>query len=138
MKFVQLEAWFTIFGGLARLGAGDVEAAAAAASRGLEIATGARFWPAISAAYRLLGGVARMRGDLDSAAAHLEESLLLIRLGEARFEEARTLLALAELARERGDHAMAASRAETARAVFEDLRVPYWVEKARAFTVSAV
>ncbi len=138
MKFVQLEAWFTIFGGLARLGLGDVEAAGPAAARGLEVATGARFWPAISAAYRLLAGIARVRGDLDGATAHLEESLLLIRLGEARFEEARALLALAEVAQQRGDHATAAARAETARGIFEEVRVPYWVDKARALAISVV
>ncbi|MGH7356788.1 MAG: AAA family ATPase [Candidatus Rokuibacteriota bacterium] len=138
MKFIQLEAWFTIFGGLARLGTGDVDGAAASAARGLEVATGARFWPAISAAYRLLAGIARAGGDLDAAAAHLEESLLLIRVGEARFEEGRTLLGLAELAQQRGDHATASTRAEAAREIFEEVRVPYWVDTARALAVSAV
>jgi len=42
------------------------------------------------------------------------------------------------VAQQRGDHATAAARAETARGIFEEVRVHYWVDKARALAISVV
>ncbi len=127
--FPQLEGWFTILRGQTALLGGKIEVARDLVHAGLAIARRSRFWPAIAAAERVLASIAESAGDPAGAQAHLEEALRLLGAASARFETAKTHLALAELAGRRPDTATASRHLTTARALFEAAHAPVYVER---------
>jgi class 3 adenylate cyclase/tetratricopeptide (TPR) repeat protein len=130
-QFRQLEGWLLILAGQARLADGETAAAREHVLRGRGVVETAYFAPAVVVGERLLGEIGQLEGRLDDAERHLRTAL---RLGDeigARLESARTHLALADVARARGDEPGVRRELETARDLFETLELPGWVALTR-------
>ncbi len=100
------------------------------AGQGLEIARRTRYRPRVGRARRALGRIALASGHLPEAERCLDEALRTFEAIGARFEVGRTHIDLAELARVREGPPAAAAHAAKARALFQTLRVPRYVERA--------
>jgi len=74
-------------------------------------------------------GLFQSANDLDGARGHLEEARRTFAAMDARFEVARTDLALAEVARAAGDPRAAGDALRAALAAFSDLGVPAYVAR---------
>ena len=96
-------------------------------SQGLEIARAATYPYGVACAQRALGRIAFARDELAQADTHLNDALQTFRSMEARFEIARTWMALAELAHRRGEGEATTTRVAGAHRMFMDLRVPHYV-----------
>ena len=72
------------------------------------------------------------RGDLEGALAAMRQALVHHESLQMPFERARTLLALGQLLRRRGERREARSELAAALAEFERLGAPLWAERARA------
>src|SRR5262245_36412808 len=129
-RFMPLEGWLRILRGLAHFLEGEPELARAMVVRGLEVAGRARFAPAISNGKRVLAAIDRAEGRHDAAEAHVREALDMDETMGARFESARTRLALAELLAVRGDRETAALELRAGLRAFEELGVPAWTGQA--------
>jgi tetratricopeptide (TPR) repeat protein len=88
-------------------GTGDLEQAAQLAQRALDLSRRLEFWWAAGWAERLLGHIARKRGDPHLARKRFGGALATYQSIHSRFEMARTLLALTELSRDLGDEPQA-------------------------------
>ena len=88
-------------------GLGDLERSAQLAQRALDLSGRLEFWWAAGWAERVLGHIARQRGDPHAARDRLGSALRTYQSIHSRFEMARTLLALTELARDVGDEPQA-------------------------------
>jgi ATP/maltotriose-dependent transcriptional regulator MalT len=89
--------------GVRRLG--DLDRGAQLAQSALDLNRQLEFWWAAGWAERVLGHIARERGDRRAARDRVGGALETYRSIHARFEMARTLLALSELADDHGDEA---------------------------------
>jgi len=85
---------------------------------------------AVAAASR--GIVASGRGDLEAAVAALEEALSHHERAAVRFDLGRTLVALGQVQRRRGERRAARETLERACAIFEELGAPQWQARASA------
>ena len=130
LRFPQLEGWLTIVQAQAHLLRGDHARAAALVSRGLATGRGIRFAPAIVAARLVEAALAQARGDLDAAEALLTEALGITEDSGARHDGGRLHLALASLARARGNHEAVARHAAEAHARFQAVGAPLWAARA--------
>jgi tetratricopeptide (TPR) repeat protein len=88
-------------------GLGDLERGAKLGQEALDFSRRLEFWWAAGWAERVLGLIARQRGDTHSARNRLGTALETYRSIHSRFEMARTLLALTELSRDLGDEPQA-------------------------------
>jgi tetratricopeptide (TPR) repeat protein len=88
-------------------GLGDLERGAKLAQEALDLSRRLEFWWAAGWAERVLGHIARERGDTHAACNRLGSALETYRSIRSHFEMARTLLALTELFRELGDEPQA-------------------------------
>jgi ATP/maltotriose-dependent transcriptional regulator MalT len=79
---------------------------------------------------RVLGRIARGRGDFAAAEALLRGALAAFSRLEARLQAARTLLDLAELGRAQGQSDAATACLGDARAAFTALGIPRFAERA--------
>jgi predicted ATPase/DNA-binding SARP family transcriptional activator/DNA-binding CsgD family transcriptional regulator len=92
----------------------DLDQVTAAAEEGLELSKGTEIEALFGASFmRMLGSVARMRGDYAQATYHYEESMTLSRKAKDRRGIAYSLLNLAIVSRDQGDH-------ERAMALYEE------------------
>jgi tetratricopeptide (TPR) repeat protein len=82
---------------------GDVDRGEQLAQRALDLNPQSQFWWAAGWAERVLGHVARERGDLHAASDRLRGALETYRSIHSRFEMARTQIALSALSRDLGD-----------------------------------
>jgi DNA-binding CsgD family transcriptional regulator len=88
--------------------------------------------PLLAIAARSRAQLAGAGGDLDLAAAALDEALDLHGRATAPFDLARTLLSVGRLQRRRKQRKSARESFDRALELFEELGAPLWVEKARA------
>jgi hypothetical protein len=102
------------------------------ARRALEIATQAKFGIGMGWAQQALGRIARARGDLGAAEARFVEARQTFDSLHSRYESARTSLDLATTAAARGDSPAAGKHLSAARALFAQLGVDRYVERADA------
>lgn len=109
---------------------GDAAQAQTLATRGLEIARGARYWFGVGYAQRILARIARSADALDEAESGLTDALETFQSIGAEFEVARVRLELADLANHRGDRERARTHLAPARRTFEHLRVPRYLDRA--------
>jgi class 3 adenylate cyclase/tetratricopeptide (TPR) repeat protein len=126
----QLQGWFSAFLAEAYALAGRIREAEEPARRALELTEEVQFLYGIGLALRSLGRVARAGRSFDEAGEHLTRALDTFLALEAPFEAGRTRLDFALLDRDRGDLQQAAAQLRAARAVFGELRVPVYVERA--------
>ncbi len=89
-----------------------------------------RAW-ALAAAARCRGLVEAAHGDLEAAAASLEQALVRHERTNMPLARARTLLELGRLRRRRRQKRLARSALEEALAIFESLGTPLWAEQTR-------
>ncbi len=87
--------------------------------------------PLLAIAARCRAQVAAARGDLDLAAAEIEEALELHDRVTVPFDLARTLLTLGRLQRRRKQRKSARESLGRALGIFEELGAPLWAAKAR-------
>jgi tetratricopeptide (TPR) repeat protein len=127
-RLPQLRGHFATLLGEAHLALGDLDGAEAAARAGLETTTAAGYPFGVAWARRTLGRIARALGDRAGSATLLGESLAAFESIGARFEAARTRLAIAEAI----DVGAARAHLAAARAAFGALGAPRWDERARA------
>jgi len=111
--------------------AGDREAAIATAQRAIAHAARLRVPWIEGWALRVLGRVAQADGDPAAAVDRLRAAVSLFASAGARFEVARTQLALAEVVHARGDAVEAVRLIAEACAAFRDLRVSAWAARAQ-------
>jgi hypothetical protein len=128
----QMLGWFSVFLAEACLAKGRLAEARERAEEGLAVTREVHFGYGAGLAQRTLGRIARAAGDLSAAAARLEEALATFAAFGVLFEEARTRLELARLARDRGRPGEAAREAAEARRRFVELEVPAWADRAAA------
>lgn len=76
--------------------------------------------------------VAAGNGDLDRAAVALDEALALHDRVTVPFDLARTLIAVGQVNRRRGERRAARDALERARGIFEELGAPLWIARAEA------
>ena len=100
---------------------GDPDAARSQVETALQLANNPRQPFALIAAHRAAGGLATSDEDVDQAALHLDAALTLAEACAAPFEQALTLLSLAELDVARDYVFSAESRLSTAKNIFKSL-----------------
>jgi DNA-binding CsgD family transcriptional regulator len=86
---------------------------------------------ALATAARCRGLIAAARRDLEAAIRESERALAEHSRLPVPFERARTLLALGQVQRRAKRKRAAREALEAARAVFEELGAPLWIERAR-------
>jgi class 3 adenylate cyclase/tetratricopeptide (TPR) repeat protein len=121
MRYSRLVGWFKGWIAEAYLLAGDPIRAREEAGQGLQISLETGFTWAVGLAQRALGYIARASGDWDEAGQLLGEALDTFQSMGARFDAARTHLALAALADDRDEAALAATHRETAGRLLTEL-----------------
>jgi DNA-binding winged helix-turn-helix (wHTH) protein/tetratricopeptide (TPR) repeat protein len=94
--FPQWHAWSSILTGETYRRDGDVDTAAAFVQRGLDIATGARYWYAVGFAERISARMARDQGRPSESAEAFARALQTFERIGARFEAERTRVEAAE------------------------------------------
>jgi DNA-binding winged helix-turn-helix (wHTH) protein/class 3 adenylate cyclase/tetratricopeptide (TPR) repeat protein len=112
---------------------GRLDAAAASARNGLELALGAQYWYAVGFARRVLGRVAHDAGQLEAAAEELTEALHTFDRAGSAFEAGRTRLDLAAVARDRGDRDRARDELRAASLAFAQLGTTVYAARAARF-----
>jgi tetratricopeptide (TPR) repeat protein len=125
----QARGWFTIILGEAYFVNDQLERAQELTLQGLEILQNSRYRRGIGWAHRTLGRIARARGLFPKAATHFGEALRTFDSVLARFEVARTHLALAELAHVEEKVGVTASHLDEAHRLFTSLRVRKYAEQ---------
>lgn len=108
-------------------GLGDLERSAQLAQSALDLSRRLEFWWAAGWAERVLGHIARERGDLGAAESCLGSALRTYRSIHSRFEIARTLLAITELSRDLGDERQADGLLLNAHEIFSQLGADRYV-----------
>jgi class 3 adenylate cyclase/tetratricopeptide (TPR) repeat protein len=108
---------------------GDLERARDLAQRGLTMARDIMIWDEIGKALGVLGRVAQESGNFLAAEGYLRESLQTFVSIQAKFELARTHLALAALAHAQGNQTTTPDHLSKAYAWFIKLQVPKWAER---------
>jgi DNA-binding NtrC family response regulator/tetratricopeptide (TPR) repeat protein len=130
-RALEMQAWLTAVLGEALFVAGESERARATLDEAVRTSAASRYWWGTAWAERALGRMALAAGEPDRAHGHLERALTAVEGAGARFEAARTRLALA-----RADHALgspaAAQHLAAAREVFVLSRAPFYVGLAAA------
>jgi len=126
-RYNQLFPYFTALLAEARLLAGDLDGARAAASSAERLAGPAEWW--LAYAHRAVGRVAWAAGDFNEAAVRLRRALATFVALETRYQVARTHALLAEVHHARGEKTLAVTHLREARDRFERLSVPRWVER---------
>jgi DNA-binding CsgD family transcriptional regulator len=111
---------------------GDLDRAGDVASALDEQAQLTRRVPQLAVAATARAIVAAGKGDLDAATAALEEAIAYHEQATVPFDLARTLVALGQVQRRRGERRAARQTLERACAIFGELGAPEW--KARAET----
>ncbi len=124
--------WFTTVLGEAYLLSDRIDDARERAMEGLRITSETRYRFGTAWAQRALGRIAAATGDLDQARTRFDEALRTQIAIHARHEIGRTHLDLATLAQREGRVDAVRAHLVEALRVFEELRVPRYVERARA------
>jgi tetratricopeptide (TPR) repeat protein len=132
----QYRGWFLTFLSEAHLLTGDVARARRLAAEGLSLTCAARYSFGIGWAERMLGWSCRAAQAHDEARQHVERALEIFTEIDARYGVGRAHLDLAVLAHERDDGAAAATHVATARAIFEELDLPRYRERALALAAT--
>jgi len=123
-RYRQLSAYFSAIISEAYLLKGQLAEAGQCARSALEVAT---WGVSLGYAQRALGRVAEASGDLAEARRCLEQALATFESIEARYQTARTRIALAEVSHRHGTHDDAAAHVREAHALFKLLRIPKYV-----------
>ncbi|HEV8585690.1 MAG TPA: sigma 54-interacting transcriptional regulator [Methylomirabilota bacterium] len=131
-RFRPAQGWFTAWLGEALLSTGRVDEAATTATDAVAVATAAGHPYGVGLAQRVLGWAAEARGDAAGARRWLDLALATFAGIDAGFEAGRTHLALAVLARGRGQDGAAKDEARQARRRFEALGLTRFVARAEA------
>jgi len=110
----------------------QLDRAAEFAGQGVRICKDVGYSYGLSWGLRALGRIAVARGSLSEAEAHLTEALHTFRSIEAHAEEARTHLALAELAQVRNDRDAITAHLTEALRLCKALVIPKYTERTEA------
>jgi len=121
MRYSRLVGWFKGWIAEAYLIAGDPLGAREEAMQGIEISLETGFTWAVGLAQRALGYIARAGGRREEAGERLGEALDTFQSTGSRFDVARSHLALAALADERGEAASAATHRTAAGRLLSEL-----------------
>jgi DNA-binding NtrC family response regulator/tetratricopeptide (TPR) repeat protein len=125
----QTQGRFMVFLSEAYLLGGEIDRARELATQGLAISQTVKSSWGIGWGQRTLGQVAHASGALCDAAAYFQQALQTFAAMPARFEAARTHLALAELAHAQGNLEALTAHLERASAMFNSVHVPRYVER---------
>jgi tetratricopeptide (TPR) repeat protein len=128
----QTRGWYLALLAEANRMTGRAGRAAELAAHGLQISRDARYANGVGWAQRALGRLALQQPSFEEAQARLTDALHTFASVEARFEEARTHVALADVAGVRGDAAAASGHLVEALRLFEALRLPRHLERVQA------
>ena len=115
----------------AAIAVGELERAEALAARFEQQASRSRIPWSVAVSRRCRGLVVAARGDLDGAAAVLEDALVAHESCPVPFERARTLLALGRIRRRLKQKRLAGEAFNAALAIFEELDTELWAERTR-------
>ena len=115
----------------AAIAVGELERAEALAARFEQQASRSRIPWSVAVSSRCRGLVVAARGDLDGAAAVLEDALVAHESCPVPFERARTLLALGRIRRRLKQKRLAGEAFNAALAIFEELDAELWAERTR-------
>jgi tetratricopeptide (TPR) repeat protein len=115
--------------GEAYLADGQLERAIERADQGFQLTTETRYLLGVGWGRRLFGRIARCRGRLPEAETHFDQACETFASIQARFELARTHLALADLAHARASPERVATHLGEARSLFMTLGLPKWVAR---------
>ncbi len=129
---VPTQGLFSALLGEAHLGIGQLERAFTLAEEGARQCRGVGYPYGLSWGLRALGRIALAQGTLSDAATYLAEALQTFNAIEARAEEGRTHLILAELARARNHRAGAASHLAEAVRLCDALALSTYRDRAEA------
>ncbi len=124
----QLEGWFSAFLGEALLAMGEFDRAAKAAARGLEASKESKFLYGIGLCQEALGRIELERKSAEKALQWLSTARKSFEDLEVPFEIARVDLEIGRTAKLSGDPE-AESVLARAQAAFEEMHVPYWIER---------
>lgn len=128
----QTQGWYLALLAEAHLLMGRIDRSAALAAEALQTSRDARYANGVGWAQRALGGVARTRQLSAEAEACFTDALHTFASVETWFEEARTHLALADLAMARADTDRADRHLTEARQRLDPLQVSRYVERVHA------
>ena len=127
---LQNASWSTTWLGEAYRLQGQRGRARDLTQQGLAMARDIAFPLGVGWAQRALGRIALANGALAEAAQHLQAALQTFTATQGRAEVARTMLDVATLAHAQAHQEQAATHLQEAAALFRDLRVPLYVERA--------
>ena len=128
----QTRGWYLALLAEANRMTGRAGRATQLAAQGLQISRDARYANGVGWAQRALGRLALQQQSLEEAQARLTDALHTFASVEARFEEARTHVALADVAGVRGDAAAASGHLTEALGLFQAFRLARHVEQVQA------
>jgi class 3 adenylate cyclase/tetratricopeptide (TPR) repeat protein len=128
-RYQQIQSWMITFLSEAYLLNGSLDKAQGLAIQGLERTKGFTFWYGVGWSQRVLGRIAQANSSLAEAEPHLQAALQTFASIRARFEVGRTHLDLAVVAHSQGNQEMATTHLTKARALFDVLQVPRYVER---------
>jgi tetratricopeptide (TPR) repeat protein len=125
----QTHGWFTTLLGEAYRLIGEHERAHALATEGLGITETVQYRYGMARAHQVIGRIAHARGAFDESEQQLRRALEMFVSMGARYDSGRAHLDLAGLSGGQGQRSRAAAHLHEARAVFEALKVPRYVER---------
>ena len=129
LQYRRLEGLYTTWLGEAYCLYGDVDRARDRVRQGLTMAEAATYRIGIGWAQRTLGKIAQASGALAEAERHWLQALDVFAAMPARFEAARTHLALAELAQQQDNREVASGHLTEAHRLFTALRASTYTER---------
>ena len=127
--YLRMQGLYTTFLGMAYLMQGDLDRSSDCSRQGLEAAHATQDRFGMGWVLRLMGQMSETCETYDDAQHHYNLSLRAFTTVQASFEVARTQLALADVAYQRGALDMASDHIREAYQRFTDLNVPVYVQR---------
>ncbi|HEX9569320.1 MAG TPA: adenylate/guanylate cyclase domain-containing protein [Rhodospirillales bacterium] len=133
VRSLQFCAWFRAMLGEAYLLNGEIDKAAGAVGKALDVSSDIQFLVGVGLSKHLLGRIASAEGKLPEAKRHLSKALRTFATLGARFEEGRIHLDLAVLAHSQGNPEAAENSLRQAHDLFTALRIPKYLEQTQRY-----
>jgi tetratricopeptide (TPR) repeat protein len=131
VRSLQFCAWFRTMLGEAYLLEDAIDEADRVVREALAASSDIQFLICVGLSKHLLGRIAKVQGAFSEAERQLNEAVSTFATLGARFEHGRAELDLAALAHAQGNHGAVVSHLEKAYDLFQILRIPNYVERAR-------